>query len=34
MGSEAARWLAVAETDLKAVRNDLYGPEPSLEIAA
>lgn len=34
MGSEAARWLAVAETDLKAVRNNLHGPEPTLQVAA
>jgi HEPN domain-containing protein len=34
MGSEAARWLAVANTDLKAVRNNLHGPEPTLEVAA
>jgi predicted nucleotidyltransferase/HEPN domain-containing protein len=34
MGDEAVRWLAVAETDLKAVRNNLHGPEPTLEVAA
>lgn len=34
MGSEAAHWLAVAETDLKAVRNNLHGPEPTPEVAA
>ena len=34
MGNEAVRWLAVAERDLKAVRNNLYGPEPTTEVAA
>ncbi len=34
MGNEAVRWLVVAERDLKAVRNNLLGPEPTTEIAA
>jgi HEPN domain-containing protein len=34
MASEAARWLAIAERDLKAVRNNLLGPEPTTEVAA
>lgn len=31
---EASRWLAVAEQDLKAVRNNVAGPEPALDVAA
>ena len=34
MGSEALRWIAIAERDLKAVRNNLLGPVPTTEIAA
>jgi len=28
-----SRWLAVAERDLKAVRNNLHGPESTTEVA-
>jgi HEPN domain-containing protein len=34
MDTEAVRWLAVAEQDLKAVRNNLHGPDPTTEVAA
>jgi HEPN domain-containing protein len=34
MAPEALRWLAVAGQDLKAVRNNILGPEPALDIAA
>lgn len=34
MDTEATRWLVVAEQDLKAVRNNLHGPDPTTEVAA
>lgn len=34
MAAEATLWLRVAERDLKAVRNNIFGPEPTTEIAA
>lgn len=34
MAPEALRWLAIAGQDLKAVRNNIHGPEPALDIAA
>jgi HEPN domain-containing protein len=34
MAPEALRWLAVAGQDLKAVRNNIHGPDPALDIAA
>ncbi len=32
MAAEATLWLRVAERDLKAVRNNVYGPDPTTEI--
>ena len=34
MADEAAAWLQLAEEDLKAVRNNVFGPEPAAKIAA
>lgn len=34
MENEARRWLAIVERDIRAVRNNLFGPEPTTEIAA
>lgn len=34
MADEAAAWLQLAEEDLKAVRNNVLGPEPTAKIAA
>lgn len=34
MAHEATRWLDIAAQDLKAVRNNLFGPEPTMDIAA
>ncbi len=34
MAAEAVGWLQIAERDLKAVRNNVFGPEPTTEIAA
>ena len=34
MADEAVAWLQLAEEDLKAVRNNVFGPEPTAKIAA
>ena len=34
MANEATRWLGIAKRDLKAVRNNVLGPEPTTEVAA
>jgi len=31
---EVQAWLAVMERDVKAIRNNLYGPEPEPHMAA
>lgn len=31
---EVQAWLAVVERDMKAIRNNLYGPEPEPQMAA